>query len=74
MHDHPSKSDLFKGRHFGQESFMSCIRWYLPYKLSDRDLVEVAPTEAGAIQNVNFRSFVTPNRRNSMPAGYYVRY
>jgi len=45
MHDRPSKSDLFKGRHFGQESFMLCIRWYLRYKLSDRDL---KPLQASA--------------------------
>jgi transposase-like protein len=31
--------DLFKGRHFDQEIVVLCVRWYLSYKLSSRDLV-----------------------------------
>jgi transposase-like protein len=31
--------ELFKGRHFDQEIVVLCIRWYLSYKLSYRDLV-----------------------------------
>lgn len=31
--------ELFKGRHFGQEVVVLCVRWYLSYKLSYRDLV-----------------------------------
>ncbi len=30
---------LFKGRHFDQEIVVLCVRWYLSYKLSYRDLV-----------------------------------
>jgi len=30
---------LFKGRHFDREIVVLCIRWYLSYKLSYRDLV-----------------------------------
>jgi transposase-like protein len=41
MHNRPSKSDLFKGRHFEQEIIILCVRWYLRYKLSYRDLVEM---------------------------------
>jgi len=37
----PSKSHLFKGRHFEQEIIVLCVRWYLRYKLSYRDLVEM---------------------------------
>lgn len=33
--------ELFKGRHFEQEIIILCVRWYLRYKLSSRDLVEV---------------------------------
>src|ERR1700733_236050 len=32
---------LFKGRHFGQEIIVLCVRWYLRYKLSFRDLAEM---------------------------------
>jgi len=34
-------SDLFKGRHFDREIIVLCVRWYLTYKLSSRDLVQV---------------------------------
>jgi DDE domain len=33
--------DLFKGRHFDGEIIVLCVRWYLRYKLSFRDLVEM---------------------------------
>jgi transposase-like protein len=33
--------ELFKGRHFEQETIILCVRWYLRYKLSSRDLVEI---------------------------------
>jgi len=41
MRNRPSKNDLFKGRHFEQEIIVLCVRWYLRYKLSYRDLVEM---------------------------------
>jgi transposase-like protein len=34
-------TDLFKGRHFDQQVIILCVRWYLSYKLSSRDLVEM---------------------------------
>jgi len=41
MRNRPRKTDLFKGRHFEQEIIILCVRWYLRYKLSYRDLVEM---------------------------------
>src|SRR5271154_5753768 len=35
-----SVDELFKGRHFDREIIL-CVRWYLRYKLSFRDLVEM---------------------------------
>lgn len=32
---------LFSGRHFDREVIVLCVRWYLCYKLSFRDLVEI---------------------------------
>ena len=32
---------LFKGRHFDQEIVVLCVRWYLSFKLSYRDLVSI---------------------------------
>src|ERR1700722_9911725 len=31
--------ELFKGRHFDREIMVLCVRWYLSFKLSNRDLV-----------------------------------
>ena len=36
-----SMDELFKGRHFEREIIILCVRWYLRYKLSLRDLVEM---------------------------------
>jgi transposase-like protein len=41
MRNRPSKNNLFKGEHFEQEIIILCVRWYLRYKLSYRDLVEM---------------------------------
>jgi transposase-like protein len=29
---------MFRGRHFDQEIILLCVRWYVTYKLSYRDL------------------------------------
>src|SRR5690349_17008950 len=41
MIEPPSAQDLFKGRHFDQEIILLCVRWYLAFKLSSRDLVQM---------------------------------
>src|SRR5277367_4686606 len=33
--------DLFKGRQFNREVIVLCVRWYLGFKLSSRDLVQM---------------------------------
>ena len=42
--------DLFKGRHFDQEIIVLCIRWYLTFKLSSRDLVQMMAERGIALQ------------------------
>jgi transposase-like protein len=34
-------TELFKGRHFDQQVIILCVRWYLSYKLSSRDLADM---------------------------------
>ena len=41
MTEPTSAQDLFRGRHFDQEIIILCIRWYLTFKLSSRDLVQM---------------------------------
>ena len=36
-----SLDGLFAGRHFDRDVIIVCVRWYLRYKLSLRDLVEM---------------------------------
>ncbi|MGF6789713.1 IS6 family transposase [Paraburkholderia sp. 35.1] len=36
-----SMDELFSGRHFNRDVIILCVRWYLRYKLSLRDLVEM---------------------------------
>jgi transposase-like protein len=42
----PSLDELFEGRHFDREIIVLCVRWYLRFKLSFGDLVEMM-TERG---------------------------
>ena len=37
----PADTDLLKGRHFDHQVIILCVRWYLGYKPSSRDLVEM---------------------------------
>ena len=58
MRSHPSKSDLFKGRHFEQEIIILCVRWYLRYKLSYRDLVEMMAERGWSISHTTILRWV----------------
>jgi len=37
----PGLDELFEGRHFDREIIVLCVRWYLRFKHSLRDLVEM---------------------------------
>ena len=41
MEEPTSARELFKGRHFDHEIIVFCVRWYLTFKLSSRDLVQM---------------------------------
>ena len=38
---HEASTELFRGRHFNHEILTLCVRWYVTYKLSYRDRVEM---------------------------------
>src|SRR5882672_9797330 len=38
---HKDAPELFRGRHFNHEIITLCVRWYVTYKLSYRDLAEM---------------------------------
>ena len=41
MNKRGRQEELFAGRHFDREVILLCVRWYLRFKLSLRDLVEM---------------------------------
>jgi transposase-like protein len=50
--------ELFKGRYFEQEIIIPCMRWYLRYKLSSRDLVELMAERGLAISHTTILRWV----------------
>ncbi|WP_245267484.1 MULTISPECIES: IS6 family transposase [unclassified Methylosinus] len=53
-----SADKLFKGRHFDREIIVLCVRWYLRYKLSFRDLVEMMSERALALAHTTIMRWV----------------
>jgi hypothetical protein len=45
-----SLEELFAGRHFDREVIILCVRWYLRYKLSFRDLQAIRPRVRQAME------------------------
>jgi len=56
MTDPISAQDLFKGRHFDKEIIVLCIRWYLAFKLSSRDLVQMMAERGIALAHTTILS------------------
>lgn len=58
---------LFNGRHFDREVIVLCVRWYLRYKLSLRDLVEIMAERGLSLAHTTIMRWVThTSRRLSM--------
>ena len=72
-----SLDKLFDGRHFDREIILLCVRWYLRYKLSLRDLVEMMVERGLSLAHTTILRWVqryTPEfvkrwNRFSTPAG-----
>nr|WP_193727832.1 IS6 family transposase [Paraburkholderia franconis] len=68
---------LFNGRHFDREVIVLCVRWYLRYKLSLRDLVEMMAERGLSLAHTTIMRWVqrfTPEfvkrwNRFAVPAG-----
>jgi transposase-like protein len=50
--------ELFKGRHFERDIIILCVRWYLRYKLSYRDLVEMMAERGLAVAHTTILRWV----------------
>ncbi|MFM0030127.1 IS6 family transposase [Paraburkholderia madseniana] len=49
---------LFNGRHFDREVIVLCVRWYLRYKLSLRDLVEIMAERGPSLAHTTIMRWV----------------
>jgi transposase-like protein len=52
-----SIDDLFKGRHFDREIIL-CARWYLRFKLSFRDLVEMMAARGSSLAHTTIMRWI----------------
>jgi transposase-like protein len=50
--------DLFAGRHFDRDVIILCVRWYLRFKLSLRDLVEMMGERGLALAHTTIMRWV----------------
>ena len=64
-----SADDLFKGRHFDREIIILCVRWYLRFKLSFRDLVEMMAERGLFLAHTTIMRWINIMFRNSKSGG-----
>jgi hypothetical protein len=50
--------ELFAGRHFDREVIILCVRWYLRFNQSLRDLAEMDPSHDGHMSSDRRRSAI----------------
>jgi transposase-like protein len=60
---------LFEGRHFDREVIILCVRWYLRFKLSLRDLVEMMAERGLSLAHTTIMRWVA----DVLPQGAQVR-
>lgn len=54
------RSGLFRGRHFQDEIILLCVRWYLRYSLSYRDLEEIMAERGLNVDHSTIARWVLP--------------
>ena len=62
-------AELFEGRHFDREVIILCVRWYLRFKLSLRDLVEMMAERGLSMAHTTIMRWVQRYTRSSRNAG-----
>jgi transposase-like protein len=54
----PDSSALFYGRHFDRSIIILCVRWYITYKLSYRDLVDMMAERGVSVSHTTILRWV----------------
>ena len=57
--------ELFEGRHFDREMIILCVRWYLRFKLSLRDLVEMMAERGLSLSHTTIMRWVRRSLSNA---------
>jgi hypothetical protein len=67
----PASSHHCHGRHFDRSIIILCVRWYITYKLSYRDLVEMMAERGVAVSHTTIPAviFQASRTRKLSPAG-----
>ena len=68
MEEPTSARELFKGRHFDHEIIVLCVRWYLTFSLSSRDLVQMMAERGIVLAHTTILRWVqrrVPDLRNA---------
>ena len=73
MTEPTSAQELFKGRHFDQEIIVLCVRWYLTFKLSFRDLVQMMAERGITLTHTTILRWCNVMCRNLRSAGAGTR-
>ena len=60
------RDSIFRDRRYEDDIVVLCVRWYISYRLSLRDLTEIRVSRRPSSPS-NARSFPTPQRRASFP-------
>ena len=63
MRRRPPRNPLFSRRRFEDNVIIRCVRWYLRFKLSYRDLAEIAWELGVSVAVVRKNSVRAPHRR-----------
>jgi transposase-like protein len=58
LHGFLGLDELFEGRHFGREIIVLCVNWYLRFKLSFRDLVEMMAERGLSLAHTTMATFI----------------
>jgi transposase-like protein len=58
MTEPASVQELFRGWHFDREIIVLCVRWYLTFKLSSRDLVQMMAKRGIALAHTTILCWV----------------
>src|SRR5439155_21224310 len=60
-----SRPELFRGRHFRDEMIVLCVRWYLRFPLSYRDLEEMMAERGITVDHSTIAPLGSPLRTDS---------